>query len=322
MKAIVYERNGPPDVLEYREVDDPVVTNNGVLIRASAVSVEGGDRIGRASMPPGAIPYIGGYLRAGVIESVGADVNGLQVGQRVVAFNFSGAYAELSVVPAHYVYPVPDNMDFEVAVTIPVAFGTAAQAIFTHCNLTAGETILITGATGGVGLAAVQLAKNVGATVIGTSSSDEHLLRLKEYGMDYGINYKTEDVGKRCREITEGKGVDLAMDNVGGDTISAIVAAAAVGGRVSVVGIVADPVGSNYPSMGLISKQLCAKGTFFGMDMHTQQAHDLINDLIIKVGEGKYSMPVERQFSLEYAADAHRLIESDRSLFGRVVLVP
>ena len=322
MKAIVYERNGPPDVLEYREVHDPVVTDDGILIRAQAVSVEGGDLIGRASMPPRVIPYIGGYQRAGVIESVGVDVDGLQVGQRVVAFNWSGAYAELSVVPAHYIYPVPDNMDFEVAVTIPVAFGTAAQAIFAHCSLTAGETILVTGATGGVGLAAVQLAKSVGATVIGTSSSDEHLQRLKEYGMDCGINYKTEDIGRRCLEVTEGKGVDLAMDNVGGDSISAIVAAAAVGGRVSVVGTVADPVGSNYPSMGLISKQLCARGTFFGLDMHTPQAHELIDDLIVKVGEGKYSMPVERQFSLEKAADAHRHIESDRSLFGRVILTP
>ena len=322
MKAIVYERNGPPDVLEYREVDDPVVADDGVLIRAQAVSVEGGDLIGRASAPPRVTPHIGGYQRAGVIESVGADVKGLQVGQRVVAFNWAGAYAELSCVPEHFVYPIPDSLGFEEAVAIPVTFGTAAQAMFTHCGLATGETILITGAAGGVGLAAVQLANGVGATVIGVSSSDDNLQRLKEYGMDFGVNYKTQDIGQRCQEITEGKGVDLAMDNIGGHTTSSIVAAAAVGGRISVVGIVADPAGSNYNSMGLIGKQLCAKGTFFGMDMHTRKAHDMINDLLVKVAEGKYFMPVDSRFMLENAADAHRYIESDQPLFGRVILTP
>ena len=320
MKAIVYEQNGSPDVLEYREVDDPSVTNDGVLIRVKAISVEGGDLVNRAAVPPPVIPYIGGYQRAGVIEAIGANVKELHVGQRVAAFNFGGAYAELTCVPAHYVYPIPDSMDFETAATIPVTFGTASQAILNHCSLAAGETILITGAAGGVGMAAVQLAKSVGATVIGTSSSAEALQRLKEYGMDFGINYRTEDIGERCQQITEGRGVDLAMDNVGGAITSAIVAAVATGGRVSVVGTASDPTGSTYNSMALIGKQLCLKGTYFGLDMHTPEVHQMMNDLLTKAGEGKYSIPIDSRFALENAADAHRYIESDKSLFGRVIL--
>lgn len=322
MKAIVYERSGSPDVLEYREVEDPVVTKDSVLIRMKAISIEGGDLIHRASFPFSEPYYVGGYQRAGVIEAIGDNVKGLQVGQRVAAFNWRGAYGELSCVPAHYVYPIPEDMDFKAAVTIPVTFGTAAQSILVKGNLAAGETILITGATGGVGLAAVQLAKSVGATVIGTSSSDENLQRLKQYGMDYGINYKTENIGKRCQAITNKKGVDFAMDNIGGNTISAIVAATAIGGRISVVGTVADPIGSNYNSMSLIQKQLSARGIFFGREMHKSPAHKMIKDLLIKVNEGKFAMPIDKQFSLANAADAHRYIESDKSLFGRVVLTP
>ena len=322
MKAIVYERNGSPDVLEYREVEDPIVTKDSVLIRMKAISIEGGDLIHRAAAPFSEAFYIGGYQRAGVIETVGADVKGLEVGQRVAAFNWRGAYGELSCVPAHYVYLIPDGMDFKAAVTIPVTFGTAAQSILVKGNLAADETILITGATGGVGLAAVQLAKSVGATVIGTSSSDKNLQRLKELGMDYGINYKTENIGKRCKEITKKKGVDFAMDNVGGKTTSAIVAATAVGGRISVVGTVADPIGSNYTSMGLIGKQLSVRGIFFGREMHKPPAYKMIKDLLIQVNEGKFAMPIDKQFSLEKAAEAHRYIESDKSLFGRVILTP
>lgn len=319
MKAIVYEKNGPPDVLEYRQVDDPVLDSGQVLIRTKAISIEGGDLIARATGPLPTAPHIGGYQRAGIVDAIGEGVQGVELGQRVVGFNWSGACAELSAVPAHFVYPIPDGMSFEEAVIIPVTFGTAAQAILNHCGLSAGETVLITGATGGVGVAAVQLAKSVGATVIGTGSSDRHLQCLKDFGMDYGINYKTDNVGKICRKITGGKGVDLAMDNVGGDTIASILSAMRIGGRISVVGIVGDPVGSSFPSMGLIGKQLSAKGTFFGMDMHTREAHEMIDEIMVRVNNGELSMPIDSKFPLAKAAEAHRYIENNR-VFGRVVL--
>lgn len=289
-----------------------------------AISVEGGDLHAREKFPPAVVPYIGGYQRAGVVEAVGSDVKGLKVGQRVAAFNWNGAYAELSAVPASFVYPIPDGVDFKEAIAVPVAFGTAAEALLTNGQLKSGETVLITGAAGGVGLAAIQIAKSVGATVIGVTAPDEHLGRLKKYGMDYGINYMTEDVGKRCQEITEGKGVDLVLDLIGGASIASSVEAVSIGGRISVVGFISDPSGenSNYNVLSLITKKLTAIGTFFGTDMHSARAHEMIEGLMNKVAEGEFSMPIEKEFTLENGADAHRYIENNRPLFGRIVMIP
>ena len=143
-----------------------------------------------------------------------------------------GSHAELASVPAQSVYAIPDGMSIEVAAGIPIEFGTADDCLFEFGHLQAGETVLVQAGAGGVGLAAIQLAKAAGASVvIATASSDERLARLHEFGMDHGINYAHEDVAAKVRELTDGQGVDLVVDPVGGKTLEASIAALAYRGR-------------------------------------------------------------------------------------------
>jgi NADPH2:quinone reductase len=291
-----------------------------VLVRLRAISVEGGDLLNRRLIAPKSFPHVVGYQGAGVVEALGPEVTKVQVGQRVVAFNWYGSHAEIFSVPEHYVYPIPDTLDFDLASTIPVAFGTAHDALFEFGRLEAGETVLIQGAAGGVGLAALQLAKATGATVIGTSSNNERLARLAGFGLDYGINYLTEDIAKRTRALTNGIGADLVVDMAGGRTIKALLSAVAYRGRLSVVGASSGELPS-LEFFDLIRKNLTVFGISFGMEMHTPRAHALLRQLIHDVAAGKLNMPIDARFSLAEAAAAHAYVEQGHP-FGRVLMVP
>ena len=220
MKAAVYYETGPPEVLRYEDVADPVCDEGGVLINVEAISIEGGDTLNRAGGDMASVPHVVGYQCAGTIREVGAGVTNRHVGQRVVTTFLWGSHAELRVVPELVTWPVPDGADLLSVACVPVAFGTADDCLFEFGHLQAGETVLIQAGAGGVGIAAIQLAKRAGATVIATASSDDRLERLKEFGLDHGVNYAHDDWVDKVRELTGGRGVDLVVDSVGGKILA------------------------------------------------------------------------------------------------------
>src|SRR5436305_2071827 len=213
MKAAVYYETGSPDVFRYEDVPDPVCGPGMVLVAVEAISIEGGDTLNRAGGEMATTPHIVGYQCAGTIRAVGEGVTDRTVGQRVVATMLWGSHAELVAVPSVITWPLPDGADVVKSACIPVAFGTADDCLFEFGHLTAGETVLIQACAGGVGIAAIQLAKRAGATVLATASSDEKLARLADLGLDHGINYRSEDAAKAVRRLTNGAGVNLVSDS-------------------------------------------------------------------------------------------------------------
>ncbi|MBB2948326.1 NADPH2:quinone reductase [Actinoplanes lutulentus] len=322
MKASVYYENGGPEVLRYEDVPDPEPKAGQVLLRIAAVGVQGGDTLHRQVSPLASVPHIVGYQAAGTIAAVGAGVTSVKEGQRAVAFMSHGSHAELAAVAERDVYVVPDSLDPRLAAGIPVEFGTADDCLFEFGRLRAGETVLIQAAAGGVGLAAVQLAKQAGATVLGTASSDEKLDRLATFGLDHAINYKNADVVTRVKELTDGRGVDLVLDPVGGTTLEGSINALAYRGRISWVGQAGRE--ATPPKIGpLMFKSATLNGVYFGGEMQFNPARTraLIEKLIARVAAGELTVVLDREFPLSEAADAHRYIES-RAAFGRVLIIP
>lgn len=320
MKAAVYYETGAPDVLRYEDVPDPTVSPDGVLVRVAAISIEGGDTLNRLGGEMLGSPHIVGYQCAGTVVAVGRAVTDRRVGQRVVATMTHGSHAELVAVPANFTWPVPEGLDLTLAACIPVAYGTADDCLFEFGRLQEGETVLIQAGAGGVGIAAIQLAKRAGATVLATSSSDDKLARLKEFGLDHGINYTSEDFAEAARRITEGRGVDLVLESVG-TTLEGSLRALAYRGRISYVGDAGrDP--QPVDISGIKAGCQSITGVFLGVELFMAgRAYANIARLIDMVAVGELQVVVDRTFPLAEAAAAHAYLE-DRLAFGRVVLIP
>lgn len=322
MKAAVYSENGGPEVLRYEDVPDPRVRAGEVLLRVAAVSVQGGDLLHRQLVPFETAPHVVGYQAAGTVAAVGEGVTSVREGQRVVAFMPEGSHAELATAAEGHVYPVPDELDLRLAAGIPVEFGTADECLFEFGGLRAGETVLVQAASSGVGLAAVQLAKAAGATVLGTASSDNKLARLADYGLDHGINYRSSDVVAEVMRRTGDRGVDLVVDPVGGRTLEGSVGALAYRGRISWVGQAGRD--EQQPQLGpLMFKNASLNGVYLGGEFEhaPERTRSVIERLIGRVAAGELTVVLDREFPLAEAAEAHRYIES-RVAFGRVLLIP
>lgn len=314
--------NGGPEVLRYEELPDPDCPDGCVVIDTEAISIEGGDLLARASSPPPSVPHVVGYLAAGTIVEVGAGVEDRTVGDRVVTLNMAGSHASKRAVPAISTWPIPDGLDAAPAACVPVAFGTAEECLFTAANLESGQAVLIQAGAGGVGMAAIQLAKQAGATVIATASNDEKLERLREYGLDHGINYATENFAERARELTEGRGVDVILDSVGGQTLVEGIGALAYRGTLVSVGV-AGRAGSKIEAMALWAQNNTLRGVYLGGAIMAEypRVHAMIAGLFERVARGELRVEIDRTFPLAEAAAAHAYIES-RQAFGRVVMTP
>ena len=320
MKAAVYYETGAPDVFRYEDVPDPVCHPQGVVIRVEAVSIEGGDTLNRGGGQMAGSPHIVGYQAAGEIIEVGAEVSHLKVGQKVVTVNAFGSHAQLRAVPARNAWPIPDGFDIQKASAIPVPFGTAHECLFGAGRLKAGETVLVQAGAGAVGLAAIQLAKKAGATVLASASSDQRLERLKAFGLDHGINYSRDDLVEQVMKLTSGKGVDLVVDPVGGATLASSLGALGYRGRVSLVGNAGrEPMKVDVSSLMAGNRSLT--GVFLGAEIMTDRVHDMIQDLIGQAARGELEVLIDKTFPLAEAAAAHAYIES-RQAVGRVLLIP
>jgi NADPH:quinone reductase len=320
VKAAVYYETGAPDVLRYEDVPDPVPGPGDVLIDVEAISIEGGDTLNRAGGEMPATPHVVGYQCAGTIVEVGSGVTDRQPGQRVVATMPWGSHAELAVTPALVTWVVPEGADLVKAACVPVAFGTAHDCLFEFGHLQAGETVLVQAAAGGVGVALVQLAKRAGARVLGTASSLARLDAVRALGLDEGIDYSGDGWVERVREQTDGRGVDLVVDSVGGDTLQGSLACLAYRGRCITVGNAGrDRKRLDVSSLGAGNQSLT--GVFLGAEIATPRARQMIADLVDDVAAGRLDVVVDRTWPLAEAAAAHAYIES-RQAVGRVVLTP
>ncbi len=321
MKAAVYHENGGPEVLRYEDVPDPACHPKGIVIRVEAVSIEGGDTLNRFRGPLVTRPHIVGYQAAGEVIEVGAEVETLRVGQKVVTTGGFGSHAELRAVPARTAWVIPGGMDVKKAAAIPVPFGTADDCLFEFGRMKAGDVVLVQAGASGVGVAAIQLAARAGASMIlATASSDERLERLKALGLTHGINYSTHDTVEEVMRLTDKKGCDVIVDSVGGPTLQASILSLAYRGRVSMVGQAGrEPMKVDVGSM--MGGNRTISGVFLGAEIGTERVQKSILSLIDRVAKGDLKVVIDGEFPLSEAAAAHGYIES-RAAVGRVLLIP
>lgn len=320
MKAAVYYENGPPDVFRYEDAPDPTCGPGSVLLDIEAISIEGGDIGNRARGALATEPHIVGYQCAGVVREVGEHVTEVTTGDRVVAVTPFGSHAEMLAVPWQSTWMIPEGLSTEQAACVPIAFGTADICLFEFGRLRAGETVLIQGGAGGVGIAAIQLARRAGATTIATASSDGKLERLRtEFGLDHGVNYAQVELVDEVRRITHGRGVHLAVDSVG-STLLASIECLTYRGRCVTVGDMARGRRPLDPSV-LLPQNLTLTGVFLGAELMVGTGRELVRRLLDEVARGDLRVAIDRSFPLADAAAAHEFIEARRA-FGRVLLVP
>ena len=320
MKAAVIAENGGPEVLRYAEIADPVSADDGIVIDVETISIEGGDLLARAMTPPLSATHVVGYIAAGTVRAIGAKVKGRTLGERVVTLNANGSHATQRAVPAAMVWAIPDGLATADAACVPVAFATAHDCLFNAGGLQAGQTVLIHAGAGGVGMAAIQLAKKAGATVIATASSSDKLARLKDFGLDHGINYVEQDFVAEVLALTAKRGVDVVVDSVGGKTLADSVRVLGWRGRLVSVGI-AGRGGSAVNAFSLWARNNTLHGVLFATALQNEypRAHALVGECLQRVASGELRVVIDRTFPLAEAAQAHAWIEG-RNAFGRVVM--
>lgn len=322
MKAAVYYQPGGPEVFRYEDVPDPQPAPDGVLIQVEAISIEGGDTLHRARDQATGGPHIIGYQAAGTVLAVGRQVTRFQPGERVVTVGMDGSHAERRAVPESFCWPIPPGLPTAEAACVPVAFGTAHDVLFEFGRLQPGETVLVHAGAGGVGIAAIQLAKRAGAQVLATASSDKKLARLADLGLGHGINYRMADFPAEVRRLTSGHGADVILDGVGGQTLTGSLSCLAYRGRCVSFGDAGRQHGTPIDVSGLRQGNQSLTGYFLGAELISgNRAHQMIAGLLDDVAAGTLRVVIDRTFPLAEAAAAHAYIES-RQAFGRVLLKP
>lgn len=323
MKAIVFEEIGGPEVLALRDVPVPDVRPGMVLIRNHAIGVNFADtrfRQGTYVVKP-KLPDTPGLEAAGVIEAVGDGVTGLRPGQRVAAFA-SRAYAEYCLTPTSMVVPLPDFVRFVDGAAFPIQVLTAYHLLHTADATRAGDAVLVHSAAGGVGLAAVQLAKVAGARVFATVSSDDKAGLVKEHGADAVINYASGPFADEVLRLTDGRGVDLVLDAVGKPTFEEGLRCLAPFGHLILYGRAGGP--PDPLDVATLSPR-CAKVSGFMLPAVTRGFPDETRTSAERCFElmrdGRLRLHIGQTFPLAQAAEAHRHLESRRSV-GKLVLMP
>ena len=322
MKAAVYYQTGGPEVFRYEEVPDPIAGPGEVLVRVEAISIEGGDTLNRLGGAMTRVPHIVGYQCAGTVVSRGEGVDEIAAGDRVVTVGLDGSHAALRAVGQSFCWVIPDDVTTEEAACVPVPFGTADDCLFEFGRLQPGETALIHAGASGVGIAAIQLAKRAGATVLATASSNPRLDRLGELGLDHGINYASEDFVGEVRRLTGGKGADVIVDSIGGPTLQRSLLCLAYRGRCITFGDAGREPAAKLDISTMRANNQALIGYFLGAELFVgPRAHAMIARLLADIASGTLKVVIDRRFSLEEAGEAHAYIES-RQAFGRVLLIP
>ena len=324
MRAIVITAAGGPEVLQLRDVSAPQPAAGEVQVPVRAAGVNRADvlqRQGHYPAPHGASADVPGLEYAGEVTALGAGARAWKVGDRVMGLVPSGGYAEMVTVNEAVAIRMPASWSFEQAAAVPEAFITAHDALFRQMRLRSGERVLIHAVGSGVGTAALQLAKAYGARTFGTSRNASKLERARALGLEVPIDTSQTDFAEVVRQRTDGAGVDVVLDLVGGPVLSGSIRALARGGRMIVVGLAG---GRSAPiDLGmLLSKRLTIVGTVLRARTLEEKigVTALFTAEVLPLLEGGIVRPVvERSFPLADAAEAHRLLESD-AVFGKLVL--
>ncbi len=323
MKAIVCEKFGPPSDLVLREFPSPVPGPKDVLIEIRACSVNFPDTLiiqGKYQFKP-ELPFIPGNDIAGVVKAVGEKVHHLAVGDEVFGFVMQGGFAEEVLAPGKNIFPKPPNMNFVTAASFMMAYSTSYHALVDRAKIQAGETLVVLGAAGGVGLAAVELGKQLGARVIAAASTAEKLELCKQYGAAETINYTKEDLKKRIKELTDGRGAEVIYDPVGGDFSEAALRATAWEGRYLVVGFAAGSIPKIPLNLPLL-KGCALVGVFWGSFAQQFPQKNIENtmQLLKWFTEGKLKPHLHATYPLAQTAQAIEVI-ANREVRGKVVVV-
>ena len=324
MRAIVISRPGPPDVLEVREVPTPVPSRGEVRVRVRATAVNRADllqRMGVYPAPPGSPSDIPGLEYAGEIDALGDGVTGLAIGDRVFGLVGGGAYAEHLVTHAATVARMPASLSFTDAAAVPEAFLTAYDAMVVQARLSAGETVLVSAVGSGVGTAAVQIARAIGARSIGTARSADKLEKARALGMDEGVEAKSGAFASEVLRLTGGRGVEVVLELVGGKYVEEDLGCLAQRGRLVLVGLLAGMRAD--VDLGLVlRKRLEVRGTVMRarpLEEKIAAAQILDRQLAPLFARGALKPIVHRVLPLAEAAEAHaQMAASD--LFGKIVL--
>lgn len=324
MRAVVCKELGPPETLVVDEVPDPEVKPGTVLVDVEAAGVNFPDALiieGRYQFKPDP-PFVLGAEASGVVREVGEGVERVRPGDRVIAFPGSvGAFAERVAVAEGATWPIPDEVGYPEAAGLTLTYATTHYALRDRGNLREGETLLVLGAAGGTGSSALQLGKVMGARVIAAASSPEKLEFCRANGADETIDYTTEDLRDRLVELTDGRGVDVVYDPVGGDYAEVALRRMAWGGRYLAIGFVAG-----IPSIPLnltLLKSCSIVGVFWGafVARNPERQNELMGELLAWTAEGRIAPRIHRTYSLDDAPQAVAdLVE--RRVQGKAIIVP
>jgi NADPH:quinone reductase-like Zn-dependent oxidoreductase len=343
MRAVVITKHGGPEVLQVQEMPDPPVGPGEVRITVKAAGINFADTVARVGLYPDApsVPCVVGYEVAGEVESVGEGVEDHKPGDRVLAGTRFKGYAELVTVPSEMVYSLPKKLSFEQGAAFPVNYATAQAGLVTMGGLEQGDRALIHAAAGGVGIAAIQIAKLRGAEVFGTASPSKHDA-IREQGVDHAIDYRSQDFAEEVMRITDGEGVDVILDALGPTSARKGYRILRAGGCLILYGASEVSTGEKrnlvaagraalkapfatlpwWKSIGVMNEN---KG-MFGLNMlhwwdQEGSLDRVLQPLLPQLEKGDLQPVVAEAFPFEQAPDAHRFIAERRNI-GKVVLVP
>jgi NADPH2:quinone reductase len=322
MRALVCNEYGPPESLAIEEREDPVAGAGQIVVDVAAAGINFPDVLsiaGKYQVKTPA-PFVPGSEAAGVVSAVGADVGRLSIGDKVIVTTLGGAFAEKCVAEEKTAMPLPDGLDFEQGAGFTVTYGTSYHALKQSANLQPGETVLVLGAAGGVGITAVEIAKAMGARVIAAASSKEKLEFAISAGADETINYSEVPLKETVKELTEGKGADVVYDPVGGELADQAFRATAWHGRYLVIGFACGDIPKFAANIALLKEASIIGvwwGTWAGKNPQLQMQNLL--ELAQLIAEGKLAPRVTESYSLDDYADAFRAI-TERRARGKVIL--
>lgn len=323
MQAVVCRHHGPPESLVLADAPPPTPAAGEVVVAVHAAGVNFPDTLiieNRYQFKP-ALPFSPGSEVAGTVARIGPGVKGFAPGDRVLALCGWGGYAEEVAVKASALVHLPDDVPMDAAAVLAATYGTTAYALKERAALQPGETLLVLGAAGGTGAAAVQLGKLMGARVIACASSSEKLALCRQLGADDVVDYQAQELRQTLKELTEGRGVDVAYDPVGGNLTEAALRSMAWGGRLLVIGFASGTI--PQPPLNLALLKGCdILGVFYGafMEREPQRNAALLQELLGWVGQGRLRPAITERLPLAQAATALRRL-ADRKALGKTVLI-
>lgn len=322
MRALLCTELGPASKLSVQEVDDPSPGVGQVVVDVEAAGLNFPDTLviqGTYQFKPD-LPFSPGGEAAGVVSEVGEGVEGVSVGDRVIALSSHGAFAEKWATDAGSVIPVPEGLDWSEAAAYGLTYGTSYYGLKSRARLQRGETLLVLGASGGVGSAAVELGKAMGATVIAAASTPEKLAWAEDLGADHLIDYRNEDLRKRLSELTDGRGVDVVYDPVGGDLTEVAVRSTAWNGRLAVVGFAAGDIPAIPLNLTLL-KGMSIVGVFWGRSILREEPalhRENFAEMAAMIADGRIRPRVSAEFALDDYEAAFAMF-TERKVMGKAV---